>query len=71
MKTKSMRHGGMKQAPPPMGQNAGASGPSPAKSAGASAAVPLTAPKSLKQFGHQVPDLKSLSTDRGAFRIKG
>jgi hypothetical protein len=70
-KMQAMRHGGMKQAPPPMGQNAGAAGPSPAKSAGASGAVPLSAPKSLKAFGHKVPDFKSLTTDRGAFKIKG
>jgi hypothetical protein len=55
---------------PPMGGKP-AAGPSPARSAGASQSVPLSAPKSIKQFGHPAPDLKSLSTDRGMFKVKG
>lgn len=68
-KMQAMRHGGMKSAPLPMGQNRGASGPSPAKSAGASGVVPLTAPKSIGSFGHKVPDMKVVATPRGKFKI--
>lgn len=67
-KMQTMRHGGMKSAPAPMGQQR-AAGPSPAKSAGASGAVPLTAPKSLAGFGHKVPDMKVVTTGRGKFKI--
>lgn len=71
MKKVAMKHGGMKAAPPPMSGGSTAKGPSPAKSAGASAAVPLSAPKAVGSFGHKTQTLQSLATDRGAFKLKG
>ena len=64
-------HKGMKPAAPPMAGGAVA-GPMGAKApAGGSGAMPLSAPKSLKAFGHPMQEVKPLTTDRGSFKIKG
>ena len=62
-------HKGMKPNAPPMGAGGAVAGPAGAKGGGT--AMPLSAPKSLKGFGHPTQDLKSIATDRGAFKIKG
>lgn len=52
------------------GKGAARSAP-PMAGASAGGAVSLSAPKTLKGFGHAVPDMKSLTTDRGSFKLKG
>ena len=65
-------HKGMKPSAPPMGGGAVA-GPMGASGGGkgGGTAMPLSAPKSLKGFGHPTQDLKSIATDRGSFKLKG
>lgn len=58
-----MRHGGMKSQSAPAQEKAAVGG-------GASE-IKLGAAPNLKGFGHKVPDMKSLTTDRGSFKIKG
>jgi len=41
---------------------------SPGKAGGA---ISFKAPKDLKAFGHDIPKIQPLTTDRGAFKIKG
>lgn len=59
-------------AKPPMGSGGPAtSGAGPAQPGKAGGAISVKAPQSLKAFGHPSPGMKELTTDRGAFRIKG
>ena len=69
-----MRHPGkghkpkaMGHAKPPAGSGAGPMA-QPGKAGGA---ISLKPPASLKAFGHPVPEVKPITTDRGAFKIKG
>jgi hypothetical protein len=57
----------MGQAKPPAGGSAGPIAAAPGKAGGA---IGLK-PPGLKQFGHEVPKVKPLNTDRGSFKIKG
>lgn len=50
---------------PPMGAGAG---PTAGKAGGA---ISMKPPASLKGFGHPVPEVKPITTDRGSFKIKG
>lgn len=63
-----MKHGGVKSAQSAPSQQAAAA---PAGGGGGKGTMALSAPKTLKSFGHPTPDLKQLSTDRGSFKIKG
>jgi hypothetical protein len=59
-----LKPGGMKQSVPASPAQVG-----PVRTG--SGAVPLSAPQSLKGFGHKAQDFKSIVSDRGAFKIKG
>ena len=58
---------GMKTPTPPAGSKAGPMA-QPGKAGGA---IGFKSPASIKGFGHAVPEVKPLTTDRGAFKIKG
>lgn len=60
-------HKGMQPAKPPATSGGGPMA-QPGKAGGA---ISLKPPASLKQFGHPVPEVKPLTTDRGSFKIKG
>ena len=61
------KHPKMAQSKPPAGSGQGPMA-QPGKAGGA---IGLKAPASIKQFGHPVPEIKPLTTDRGSFKIKG
>jgi hypothetical protein len=58
---------GMKSPASPAGSGAGPAS-APGKAGGA---ISLKPPVSIKGFGHAVPEVKPLTTDRGSFKIKG
>lgn len=60
--------------PPKMGQSkppAGSSAGPMAQPGKAGGAIGFKAPASIKGFGHPIPEVKPLTTDRGSFKIKG
>jgi hypothetical protein len=72
MKPKAGHKPKMGPAKPPMGAGGPAtSGGGPMQAGKAGGAISVKAPKDIKQFGHKVPGLKELATDRGSFKIKG
>lgn len=58
---------GMGPVKPPAGSGAGPM----AQPGRAGGAISLKPPASIKGFGHPIPEVKPLTTDRGSFRIKG
>lgn len=61
------QHKGMAQSKPPAGSG---SGPM-AQPGRAGGAISLKPPASIKGFGHPIPEVKPITTDRGSFKIKG
>lgn len=57
----------MGQPKPPATSGAGPMS-QPGKAGGA---ISLKPPASLKGFGHPVPEVKPITTDRGSFKLKG
>jgi hypothetical protein len=66
-KAKGHKPKGMQQPKPPATSGAGPMA-QPGKAGGA---ISLKPPPSLKGFGHPVPEVKPITTDRGSFKIKG
>ncbi len=60
-------HKGMHQAKPPATSGAGPM-TQPGRAGGA---ISLKPPQNLKGFGHPIPEVKPITTDRGSFKIKG